>query len=99
MDHQSNPRRTNDWSKSPVMRWACGGLPMSDVLLISVSGNNQPGITDAFTQAFATSDATLLDARSTVQHNIFALTVLVRLGEEENAAKIEQALKRKAQEL
>ncbi len=72
---------------------------MSDVMLITVSGNDQPGITSAFAQALAVSDATLLDVRSTVLHHTLALTFLVRLGKEANMAEIKQELHSRAEAL
>jgi phosphoserine phosphatase len=75
-----------------------GGLPMSDVLLITVSGCDQPGIIAAFAQALAVSDATVLDVGSTVQHDLRVLTFLVRLREDASATEIRHALHRRAQE-
>ena len=72
---------------------------MADVLMVSISGSNQPGVSSAFTQILAESNAVLLDVKRSLVHNVLALAFIVRLSRAAHAARMRQSILKKAREL
>jgi phosphoserine phosphatase len=70
----------------------------SSVLLVTVTGKDQPGVTTAFTQAFAASGAVLIDVGRSVLHNILVLAFMVRVESGLPLRRVRYAVGRTARE-
>ncbi len=71
---------------------------MPQILLISISGKDHPGLTSAFAHVLAQSGAVLLDIGQAVIHDALALGIMVQLPASASAS-IQQAVNRRAGEL
>lgn len=54
---------------------------MSDVVVITVTGADHPGIVAGFTGVLADADANILDIAQTVERDIFTMLLFADLGE------------------
>ncbi|HKU27733.1 MAG TPA: phosphoserine phosphatase SerB [Candidatus Sulfotelmatobacter sp.] len=71
---------------------------MPEIVLISISGKDHPGLTSAFAHVLAESDAVLLDIGQAVIHDVLALGIMVQLPAAA-ASSVRQAIDRRAREL
>lgn len=71
---------------------------MPEIVLISISGKDHPGLTSAFAHVLAESDAVLLDIGQAVIHDVLALGIMVQLPASA-ASSVRQAIDRRAREL
>src|SRR5690349_852851 len=71
---------------------------MSEIVLISISGKDHPGLTNAFAQVLAESGAVLLDIGQAVIHDALALGIMVQLPPSA-IGDVRQAISRRANEL
>src|SRR6185437_1671630 len=71
---------------------------MAEIFLISISGNDHPGLTSAFARVLAESGAVLLDIGQAVIHDALALGIMVQL-RESAIADVRHAIGRRAAEL
>jgi phosphoserine phosphatase len=79
---------------------------MPQLLLIAISGHDQPGLTSAFNQVLAESEAIILDIGQAVIHDALALGLMVSVPDgAEDAARpqgveaVEKAIEEKSREL
>jgi phosphoserine phosphatase len=54
-------------------------LPVSQILLITISGKDHPGLTSAFAHSLAETEASLLDIGQAVIHDALALGLMIRV--------------------
>lgn len=71
---------------------------MPEIVLISISGKDHPGLTSAFAHVLAQSGAVLLDIGQAVIHDALALGIMVHLTASAGAG-VRQAIERRAREL
>ena len=71
---------------------------MPEILLISISGKDHPGLTSAFAHVLASSGAFLLDIGQAVIHDALALGIMVQVPASA-AANLRDAIGRRAREL
>ena len=60
---------------------------MDQILLITISGHDQPGLTNAFAHALAGSGAIILDIGQAVIHDALALGLMVRVQDSSHDAR------------
>jgi len=72
---------------------------MSKILLITITGDDKPGLTSAFAEVLATADASLLDIGQAVIHDGLALGLMVKVDSDRNVSALESSIQRKGREL
>lgn len=72
---------------------------MQEILLVTVSGPDRPGVTSALTHALAEHDAAILDVGQAVIHEFLSLGMLIALDENAQSAPVLKELLFKAHEL
>ncbi len=72
---------------------------MSEIFLISVNGEDRPGVTHSLSSVLAAYDVTILDIGQAVIHKMLSLGMLVRVPESAQSAPILKDLLFKAHEL
>ena len=70
-----------------------------EIILISISGRDRPGLTAAITEVLAKYDATILDIGQAAIHNHLSLDILFHSPNESESGKILRGLLLKAAEL
>ena len=72
---------------------------MTKILLITITGHDKPGLTSAFAQTLAESNATLLDIGQAVIHDALALGLMVKANPSSSIKIVEAKIQEKAREL
>src|SRR5260370_11070190 len=72
---------------------------MPKILLITITGDDKPGLTSAFAQVLAESEAILVDIGQAVIHDALALGLMVRINSTSNIKVVEHAIREKARAL
>jgi phosphoserine phosphatase len=73
---------------------------MTQIFLITISGNDQPGLTTAFAHALAESNAIILDIGQAVIHDALALGLMVSVEDSvPNETRIEETIEENARKL
>ncbi len=72
---------------------------MAKILLITITGDDKPGLTSAFAQVLAESEAILVDIGQAVIHDALALGLMVRINSTSNIKVVEHAIREKARAL
>lgn len=72
---------------------------MAEILLITISGHDQPGLTRAFANALAESGAIILDIGQAVIHDALALGLMVSVQDADRIKAVEEGVGRNAQQL
>ncbi|MBS1263395.1 MAG: hypothetical protein MAG715_00576 [Methanonatronarchaeales archaeon] len=71
---------------------------MSDVVVITVTGSDHPGIVAGFTVVLAEVDANILDIAQTVERGIFTMLLFADLGEADvSLEELQDALREEAE--
>jgi len=72
---------------------------MAEILLITISGHDQPGLTRAFANALAESGAIILDIGQAVIHDALALGLMVSVQDAKRIKAVEEGIAWNAQQL
>jgi phosphoserine phosphatase len=72
---------------------------MTKILLITITGDDKPGLTTAFAQTLAEANATLLDIGQAVIHDALALGLMVKANPSSSIKVVEAKIQEKAREL
>ncbi|PYX94721.1 MAG: phosphoserine phosphatase SerB [Acidobacteria bacterium] len=72
---------------------------MTKILLITITGHDKPGLTSAFAQTLAESNATLLDIGQAVIHDALALGLMVKANPSSSIKIVEAKIQEKGREL
>jgi phosphoserine phosphatase len=72
---------------------------MTKILLITITGDDKPGLTSAFAQTLAEANATLLDIGQAVIHDALALGLMVKANPSSSIKVVEAKIQEKAREL
>jgi phosphoserine phosphatase len=72
---------------------------MTKILLITITGDDKPGLTSAFAQTLAEANATLLDIGQAVIHDALALGLMVKVKPSSSIKLVEAKIQEKAREL
>src|SRR5260370_8632046 len=72
---------------------------MTKILLITITGHDKPGLTSAFAQTLAESNATLLDIGQAVIHDALALGLMVKANPSSSIKIVEAKIQEKARDL
>jgi phosphoserine phosphatase len=74
-------------------------ISMIKILLITITGDDKPGLTSAFAQTLAEANATLLDIGQAVIHDALALGMMVKAKPSSSIKLVEAKIQEKAREL
>ena len=71
-------------------------MAMPKIVLITITGDDKPGLTSAFAEVLAKSNAILLDIGQAVIHDGLALGLMIKVGSDCNSTAVESAIHRTA---
>ncbi|MFZ4726194.1 MAG: ACT domain-containing protein, partial [Paludibacter sp.] len=63
-------------------------MPNSEIILISISGDDKPGVTSAITEILGNYDATILDIGQADIHHTLSLGILFRMSDHAESGNI-----------